>query len=125
MIIEQQKNNSKALKFNPKAALFLANRFDAVEESSREKVKSHILSQLGKYWPEFDESMTVFFSTKTALRDVAAHPDYVNDDYKKLLNSLSNLFSLAVDRRIRASYKYEQLYHRITYTMYLMLANKI
>ncbi|XP_060586723.1 uncharacterized protein LOC132742365 [Ruditapes philippinarum] len=106
MIIEQQKNDSKALKFNPNDALILANKFDAVQEEDREKVKRNILDQLGKYWPEFDESMTVFFSTKTALRDVAVHPGFVNDDYKTLLLSISNLFSLAMDRRIKTSDKW-------------------
>ncbi|XP_045166450.2 uncharacterized protein LOC123529920 isoform X2 [Mercenaria mercenaria] len=116
MIIEQQKKNSKALKFDPKAALFLANRFDAVPEESREKVKKHILGQLGKYWPEFEESMAVFFSTKKALRDVDAHPDYINEEYKTLLTGISNLFSLAMDRRIRSSYKWiEAVLQRINH----------
>lgn len=104
MVIEQQKNKH-AFKFDPKAALFLANRFDAVPEDDREKVKSHILSQLGKSWPELEESMVVFFSTKIAKRDVDANPDYINAGYKILLEAISNLFSVALDRRIRTTYK--------------------
>lgn len=106
MIIQQQKGNKESLKFDPKAALFLANRFDAIAPEDRENVKSHILAQLGKSWPEFDESLVVFFSTKNARRDVDAHPDYINAKYKTVLEAISNLFSVALDRRIRSTYNW-------------------
>lgn len=95
--------------------MFVANRFDAVPQESREKVKSHILKQLGKFWPQFDESMTVFFSTKKAQSDIDANPEYVNAEYKALLEALGSLFSTAIDRRIRSSYKYVLLYFYFKY----------
>ena len=105
MIIEQQKKSKTGLKFDPKAALFVCNRFDAVPEKERDDVKKDILKKLGKCWPEFDSNNVVFMSTKKALRDVEAHQDYINDEFKALLDGIKKLFCIAMDRRIRASYK--------------------
>ncbi|KAL4226200.1 hypothetical protein ACF0H5_014186 [Mactra antiquata] len=116
LIIEQQNKSTSGIPFDPHCALFIANRFDAVPAESRDKVKEHILVQLGKFWPQFEDSMTVFFSTKKSQKDVDANPDYVNDDYKAVLEALSNLFSKSIDRRIRASYKWmEKVLQRISH----------
>ena len=105
MIIEQQKKNKNGLKFDPKSAFFVCNRFDAIPERERSDVKERILEKLGKCWPDFDESSVVFMSTKNALRDIEAHPDYINEDFKALLDGLKKLFGISMDRRIRSSYK--------------------
>ena len=105
MIIEQQNKNKNGLKFDPKAALFVCNRWDAVPESERDIVQKDILAKLGKCWPEFDTSNVVFMSTRNAVRDIDAHQDYINDEFKALLDGIKKLFGIAMDRRIRASYK--------------------
>ena len=105
MIIEQQKKKNNGLKFDPKSALFVCNRFDMIPENARNDVKERILEKLGKCWPDFDESSAVFMSTLKAKRDVDAHPDYINDDFKGLLEGVKKLFDVAMDRRIRSSYK--------------------
>lgn len=106
MIIDQQKKNKNGLKFDPKAALFICNRFDAIPEKDRPAVEERIYEQLGKCWPEFDESNVVCMSTLNAMRDVEAHPDYINDDFKAQLEGLKKLYGTALDRRIRSSYKW-------------------
>lgn len=106
MIIEQQKKSKSCLKFDPKAALFVCNRFYAIPEKDRQDVKERILDKLGKCWPDFDKSNALYMSTKNAIRDVQAHPDYINDEFKALLDGLKKLYGTAMDRRIRSSYKW-------------------
>lgn len=116
LIMEEQKKNKKGLPFNPNASLFVCNRFDAIPEDEQGKVKSHIIDQLSKNWPEFDPNMAVFFSTMNAKRDVEAHEDYISDQYKLLLEALSSLFTIAADRQVKASYKWlEKVMWRITH----------
>jgi len=105
MIISEKKKRHNSIPFDPKAALFVANRFDLVTEESREKVKEHILATLAKCYPEFDTNNTVFFSTKSAKRDISANPEYINDNYKELLQKLSGLHSYAMERRLHVYYK--------------------
>lgn len=106
LIIGEQNNGTKAYPFDPKAAIFIANRFDAVPQDSKRVVKEHIIAQLSASWPQYDPSMTVFFSTKLALRDVSAHPDYINDNYRELLHAFSKLYFYVMDRRLRTAYKF-------------------
>lgn len=105
LVIKEQKRQTKAFPFDPKATIFIANRFDAVPEESREDVKKFILQKLGASWPMFNESMTVFFSTKKAQRDISAHPDYINENYRQLLQTFSNLYFYVMERRLRIAYK--------------------
>ena len=106
LIMEEQKKKGKQIPFDPKATLFVCNRIDAIEEGSRQMVKDHVLQKLGKYYPEFEEGQAVFFSAKKSLMEVDVHPDYINVQYRTLLNGLQKLFSDSMDRRIKSSYKY-------------------
>ena len=103
--MKEQKKGNKAFPFDPKATLFVANRFDNVAEGDRENVKKHILEKLSASWPQFDKSMVVFFSTMLAQRDINAHPHYINDNYRQLLQQFSDLYFYAMDRRLSVAYK--------------------
>ncbi|XP_052251008.1 uncharacterized protein LOC127858131 isoform X2 [Dreissena polymorpha] len=118
LVMQEQKKNDKALPFDPKAALFVANRFDAVEESAKETVKDHITSKLKSCYPQFDDSKIVFFSAHNAKRDVTAHPDYISDNFRTLLDSLSRLYSYVTERRLRIYYKWiEHVLQRVSHVM--------
>ena len=103
--MNNRKRTRTALNLIRNQPFFVCNRFDAIPERERSDVKERILEKLGKCWPDFDESSVVFMSTKNALRDIEAHPDYINDDFKALLDGLKKLFGISMDRRIRSSYK--------------------
>ena len=105
MIIEKQKKNKNGLRFDSEAAFVVCNRFDAIPEKDRIDVRERILEKLGKCSADFDENNIICISTKNALRHTGAHPDYINSDFKVLLNGLKKLFGIALDRRIHASYK--------------------
>ncbi|KAL3853537.1 hypothetical protein ACJMK2_017072 [Sinanodonta woodiana] len=104
---QSEKQNGKITsRFDPRAAIFLCNRFDNVEASERDKVKSHILRQLGKIWPGLSESQVIFFSCKNAKRDLEVDPEYVSDSFQTYLEGLRDLYIYVMDKRIRENYKW-------------------
>ncbi|KAH3777653.1 uncharacterized protein LOC127844925 isoform X2 [Dreissena polymorpha] len=110
IVIEQQRSRSdltgRHTTFDPKSALFVCNRVDLVSKDELEKVKKNAIEKLSACWPSFDESQVVFFSTEKALRDVQADTDYINDNYKQLLDALKDLFISALEKRVKSSYKW-------------------
>lgn len=104
-IIKEQQKDTKAFPFDPKATIFVPNRFDAVPMDAKENVKKHIVEKLSNAWPMFDESMVVFFSTKNAHKDILVHPDYVNENYRHLLQKFRDLVCYVMDRHLRDTYK--------------------
>ncbi|KAL3853539.1 hypothetical protein ACJMK2_017074 [Sinanodonta woodiana] len=92
--------------FDPRSALFVCNRFDAIDPSDRTKVKEHVMKQLGTIWPDLLESQVIFFSKKMAQRDLDVDPDYINSDLQALLEGLRDLYITALEKRIKANYKW-------------------
>lgn len=105
LIIKSQKASSDIVKFNPKAALFVCNRWDMVKDEDKDAVRRNAMYQLEKTWPEFESKLTVFFSTKAALREHKANPGYVTDEFVALLRGLQSLVNVSLDKRIQASYR--------------------
>lgn len=105
LVIKSQKSSSDVVKFNPKAALFVCNRWDMVQDESKKAVRENVLKQLGKAWPEFDVSNAVFFSTFHAKREIKANEGYITDEYIALLHGLQKLIDISLDKRIKASYR--------------------
>ena len=92
------------LRFDPKAALFVCNRFDLVEKSAQNQVRENAVRRLSECWPNFDENQMIFFSTEKAKRDFEVDPDYVNNNYKMFLEAVRDLLVTALDNRIQVSY---------------------
>ena len=93
------------MRFDPKAALFVCNRFDLVEKSAQRQVRENAVKKLSECWPNFDENQVIFFSAEKAKRDFDVDPDYINNNYKFFLESVRDLFVTVIDRRIQVSYK--------------------
>ena len=106
LIIKSQKSSNDIVKFNPKAALFICNRWDMVPEESKRAVRENALKQLAKAWPEFDSSNAVFFSTFNAQREVRINDGYIIEEYVALMYALMKLLEISLDKRIKASYGY-------------------
>ncbi|XP_052780393.1 uncharacterized protein LOC128217340 isoform X1 [Mya arenaria] len=106
LIIKSQKNSSNVIKFNPKAALFICNRWDMVSDDNKEAVRDNALKQLAISWPDFDPKLAVFFSTRNALREQHVNPGYVTDEFVALLHGLLSLVTVSLDKRIQASYRW-------------------
>ncbi|KAL3853540.1 hypothetical protein ACJMK2_017075 [Sinanodonta woodiana] len=107
IILKQHKaQGRKGWKFDPRATLFVCNRFDAIEPSMRQTVKDHVMKQLGTIWPDLLESQVIFFSKKIAQRDIDVDPDYINSDLQALLEGLRDMYLTVLDKRIKANYKW-------------------
>ncbi|KAL4226199.1 hypothetical protein ACF0H5_014185 [Mactra antiquata] len=106
LIIKSQKSSNDVIKFNPKAALFVCNRWDMVPPESKQSVRENALKQLHKAWPEFDPANTVFFSTAHALRELRINEGYITDEYVALLHGLHKLIEISLDKRLKASYRW-------------------
>ncbi|KAL3853538.1 hypothetical protein ACJMK2_017073 [Sinanodonta woodiana] len=133
IVIKQQndKLNSQSNRtFDPRAAIFLCNRFDNVEASERAKVKAHVLDQLGKIWPGLSESQVIFFSCLNTKKDLKADSDYINDGFHGYLEGLRNLYFYGMERRIRDNYRWiekviqRSLYHLRTVVQRLDLSEQ-
>ncbi|WAR25726.1 STE20-like protein [Mya arenaria] len=118
IVIEQQRSTTdvtgRRSTFDPKSALFVCNRVDLVQKSEVEKVKQNAIDKLSACWPCFDESQVLFLSTERARQDVQADKDYINDHFRRLLDSLKELYISALEKRIKQSYKWIENVQRRT-----------
>lgn len=101
---EKLKSERTSSRFNPKCAMFICNMWDVVTEP--EKVYGHIVQRLGKIWPNFDDSKVLRFSARNAMRETNIDKDYINAEYKQVLNLLSTVYSEALNERIKVTYKW-------------------
>ncbi|XP_060586734.1 bacterial dynamin-like protein isoform X2 [Ruditapes philippinarum] len=88
LIIKSQRSSNDVVKFNPKAALFVCNRWDMVPQESKKAVRENALKQLEKAWPDFDSSHAVFFSTFKAKQEIGVNKGYVTEEYVALMYGL-------------------------------------
>ena len=108
IVIQKHRSNPSdpySVQFNPKAALFICNRFDLVDKSAQNAVRENAINKLSQCWPNFDENQVIFFSTEKAKRDFEVDPDYINDNFKQFLECVRDLFITMVDRRIQVCYR--------------------
>ena len=103
LILKHQQSSTQLVKFDPHAAVFVCNRWDMVKDKTA--AAECAIQSLGRVWPEFHASQTVFFSTFHAKRELGLKSGCITSDYVELLNALSKLTTTAMDRRIKASFK--------------------
>lgn len=108
IVISKHRSGSDVptIRFDPKAALFVCNRFDLIEKSAQKQVRENAIKRLSECWPNFDENQVIFFSTEKAKRDFEVDPDYINNNYKLFLEAVRDLFVTVIDGRIQVSYKW-------------------
>ncbi|XP_046544543.1 uncharacterized protein LOC124254743 [Haliotis rubra] len=80
--------------FNPKAAMFVCNRWDLIDDEDKAKVKENALNKLRGVWPKLEDKQVCFSSSKS--------PD--SDQLNTLLQGLDELFQLAKQVDITNSY---------------------
>ncbi|KAK3610636.1 hypothetical protein CHS0354_009100 [Potamilus streckersoni] len=98
--------DSETMKCDPKSAIFVCNRFDLVKEDEREMVRQHVISQLSKCWPDLHPSQVIFFSTMKVQDDIEADPEYINDNYILLMETLKKLYVHALENKIKSTYRW-------------------
>ena len=80
-------------------ALFVANKWDQVDEDERSEVKQHIIEKLEQFWPDGNPvKQTVYVSIKKALK--AQKLGQVIEEYDVLLEGMKSMILKAIDSRL-------------------------
>jgi hypothetical protein len=80
-------------------ALFVANKWDQVDEDERSVVKQHIVEQLNLHWPDGNPlAQTVYVSTKDALKEQKR--GRVTEEYDVLLEGIKSMILKAINNRL-------------------------
>jgi hypothetical protein len=114
-IIKSQRSSNDVVKLNPKAALFVCNRWDMVPQESKKAVRENALKQLRKAWPKFDSSNVVFFSTIKPMQKISINEGFISEENVELMYGFKNFVKLSLDHRIKASYRYFSLFILLFY----------
>ena len=89
--------------FDPRAAVFVSNRWDLVPENERKAVSEDTFKKLSHSWPDLDEDQVFYLSTTKAWSTKMA--GYVADDYSKLLDGIQRLIPRGLQRRLEHSHR--------------------
>ena len=85
-------------------ALFVANKWDQVEEDERSEVKKHIVEKLKQFWPDGNPArQTVYVSVKSALKEQKR--GNASEDCDVLLEGMKSMILKAIDGRLNYHWK--------------------
>ena len=85
-------------------ALFVANKWDQVEEDERSEVKKHIVEKLKQFWPDGNPArQTVYVSIKSALKEQKR--GNATEECDILLEGMKSMILKAIDGRLNYHWK--------------------
>ena len=97
------KDKSGGPKFDPRAAIFVCNRWDLVPDREKDIVTKDTIRKLRNCWPGFEPKRQLFFmNSLQAMRH--AEGGFVAEDYSKLLDGIKYLFPLGLENRTKTIY---------------------
>ena len=80
-------------------SLFVCNKWDRVEKCEREKVKTHIIQELRKCWPDDNlNSQVVYMSISEAIK--LQQYGGITEEFTGLLQSLQQMIQRAIGIRL-------------------------
>lgn len=80
-------------------ALFVANKWDQVDEYEQDEVKEHIVEELKQYWPDGNPlEQTVYVSTKEALEK--RKQGHESKEYDALIEGIKSMVLKAINSRL-------------------------
>ncbi|XP_078572721.1 uncharacterized protein LOC144859714 [Branchiostoma floridae x Branchiostoma japonicum] len=88
--------------FDPKAAIFVCNKWDQVPDHEKEEVKRDTLRKLQKYWPSLDGSQLFYLSAFKAQEAVG----YVTTDLDRLLDGIDSLLPQSLRHKLTLQYSW-------------------
>ncbi|CAG2254663.1 unnamed protein product [Mytilus edulis] len=103
LLKENTKGEKGTFRFDPSCAMFICNKWDSVNE--KDKVYKHIVDRLHKIWPKFDEEKVKTISSYKAKNEIEIDQDYITPDFQDVLNILRNIYSQALNKRVKVTYK--------------------
>ena len=89
--------------FNPRAAMFVCNRWDLVPGPEKDTVLRDTVRKLSRSWPNMDRSQVFCLSTTKAWNTKMA--GYVAEDFSEFLDGIQRLVPIGLQRKIQLSYK--------------------
>lgn len=98
--------------FDPRAAIFVCNRWDLVPEKERDAVADDTFKKLTHCWPELDEAQVFHLSTTKAWSTKVV--GYVAEDYSKLLDGIQRLIPRGLQRKLEHSHRFSNLIYENT-----------
>ena len=101
-IVEQQKARH-VTNFDPRAAIFVCNRWDLVPEKERATVSADTMVKLGRCWPDLQQGQVFCLSTTGAMLQRKA--GYISEDFSVLLDGIQRLIPVGLRRKIHRSYR--------------------
>ncbi|XP_076095809.1 uncharacterized protein LOC143066878 isoform X2 [Mytilus galloprovincialis] len=104
LLKENTKGEKGTFRFDPSCAMFICNKWDSVNE--KDKVYKHIVDRLHKIWPKFDEEKVKTISSYKAKNEIEIDQDYITPDFQDVLNILRNIYSQALNKRVKVTYKW-------------------
>ena len=86
-------------------ALFVANKWDQVEEDERLEVKKHIVEKLKQFWPDGNPArQTVYVSIKSALKEQKR--GNATEECDVLMEGMKSMILKAIDGRLNCHWKW-------------------
>ena len=80
-------------------ALFVANKWDQVDEHEQPEVKQYIVKELKKFWPDGNpHDQTIYMSTKDALKQ--QKQGHITEQYDDLLKGIKSMILKAINSRL-------------------------
>lgn len=109
MIIEKEDSTedddaSLLVKFSPKCAMFVCNRWDVIEKPDRDIVRNHVLSKLGSCWPQFKREQVYYMSSMKSWGHYNSC-GYITHDFCAVLTGLEKLIPVCLDMRVDQHYR--------------------
>ncbi|XP_078655565.1 uncharacterized protein LOC144902179 [Branchiostoma floridae x Branchiostoma belcheri] len=86
---------------DPKAAIFVCNKWDQIPMHEREEVKQDTLRKLRQHWPLLDDSQLFCFSAQKAQE-----AGFVTDDLDKLLDGIDALLPQGLRHKVKLQYSW-------------------
>ena len=80
-------------------ALFVANKWDQVDEDERSEVKQYVGEELKKFWPDGNpDEQTIYISTKDALKQQKQGKS--TEQYGDLVQGINSMILKAINGRL-------------------------
>ena len=101
-IVERQKTDAIG-SFDPRAAIFVCNRWDLVPDNEHEAVMKDTFKKLSRCWPDLTQSQVFQLSTTKAWLN--RQVGYISEDFSRLLDGIQRLIPVGLQRKIHHSYR--------------------
>lgn len=110
-------NDGGNVKFDPRTAIFVCNKWDQVEAGQRNEIKEYVRKKLHSAWKDINFDSQVFFISTTKTIAELQH-GHVSKDFGRLLLGIQNL--LPVGFREKMEKQFWKMFHIMDRSTYVL-----